>query len=749
MIVRTGQRVGGRRALRGIVGAAILATGMLIVLPQAAWALVDHRIGVSSAPLSQVETVPTDGAEDRAAEPSAGLFDVAAPGGVGRLKLRLAAMGARRADGPNGPGHSAQTPETVLWRPLEIGRREGALAEDGGGGRARLLQIAFESPSLSVGGRMAEAGRHLSPLADLGGESAGEDGMPAVAAGERAAQFSAEWTPSPGLCLTSRRESSSKSGVLDPERGLTTVETAHALVMNLGPGSELRAGAQDEVKQWDPSVGATAQEKRTRTIELATSFGRAEGDGVRLGLTSVLEAEGEQERSRRTQEAHFQLTPRDGLRLTADHVAKANGDGQERTKSTVGAVMRLAAGAELSATMVRQDHGGGQEARDAGFALKSGLGSGSSSGQVTVEQHSIVRETGADAQRRVLGFAGKLAGAEVSLRTDETVEEGSAGGLSGQRSLEVRRELVPGVTLAAQHREKLAGTHEVPQITTHSGADVTAELGGTFTVSAALATDEAPGGFQSQEHHLALSREWQGLRVRAERRAFSGGETERANWGCVIERPSGELPEWAAEIPVGHAFEDADEYLLAPERKWVREGIGFAGSRLCLEQRDGGDEDGRDTLAFEHRMVVGDRYALRLVYEDRPEGLEGSDKGRPLGLSRRFLEVGTRVRDGLVTRVRLGEEVSLLDDEGGVREVGLGLWGTLGADEKVEGEVVHRSGRWEDASVDWTSVSLLYSLRVSEEHQVYLKAGYGWGDGGPWDGGSRECRMTAGYSKPI
>src|SRR5574340_771178 len=117
--------------------------------------------------------------------------------------------------------------------------------------------------------------------------------------------------------------------------------------------------------------------------------------------------------------------------------------------------------------------------------------------------------------------------------------------------------------------------------------------------------------------------------------------------------------------------------------------------------------------------------------QKRPEGEDGDQKGRPLPVARRVVEVGTLVTGRLVAHTRFADDASMSGPLTRKHDIGFGLRGLLSDQEQLEAVVSREVSAGPDKASQRTSVTLMYALRASEEQQVSFKGGYAWGASGP------------------
>jgi hypothetical protein len=308
--------------------------------------------------------------------------------------------------------------------------------------------------------------------------------------------------------------------------------------------------------------------------------------------------------------------------------------------------------------------------------------------------------------------------------------------------------------LTAERNEETCGTNAAPEQTITSACRLEAQLSDRTKLSTALTQQQTPGGQGGQVRELSLVHQWGKMQLRAEQQVTRQADDLGSESRCTLLLPTGELPQWAKSIWSAHEFEDATQYLLLEDPGRPKLDMGHLGFRLRTIQRRGGGDGGLDTAGLSHARIVGGRCLVQLAWQQFPEAESGEDKGRPMPLRRKVVALGTPISPQLTARASYHRDAGLLASGQQRHGVGLALWGRLSKAERVEVSVSHDSGQWDDGAHDTTRVSILYSLDVSDEHKVNLKAGYGWGrrdasEAQPSSDRERECRFTLGYEKPI
>jgi hypothetical protein len=568
------------------------------------------------------------------------------------------------------------------------------------------------------------------------------------ALGGRGMNLGATWRLASGLSLTSSHDALRRDDVLSEQNGLTTSNTSHALTLNLGRSSSLKASLTQQREEWDRWLGRAGKERQEQRVELTSAFGAGGKSGLRLAMTSARSVEGENSGQQSTKEVHLNLAPaRGGLRLNADYLAKGSGDGSAQTTKTVGAALKLTPDAELKATMSAMDSSAGEQKQETALALAAKV----LGGQLSAEQKLTNAGTGLVTSRKYACTGGIGNGAaRTNLKLDFQEARGDHPDLPLTRNalLHLDHQLLPWLAFVAERREVITGTVGAPEMSSEMKYEAVARLGGKTELQAGFVTGMQAGSGRGQRR-LGLSREWKRFRLRAESGAWDDAAGRRSALRYSLEVPTGTLPDWAKTVSAGHQFEDAQQYYLGRKPEWLGADMPFAGYRFWIAQRQGG-EDGVSSAGLAHRRLVAGRYHLQVNLEERPEGTDsdGDYKGRPLPLRREAVEVGGRVIAGLNLRGGFGLQSGLNSAENKLGRVKLGLWGKLRQDEQVEAEVWRERGEWDGAAVERASVALLYSHRVSEENRVELKLGYTWCDEGTGDR-SRDCRFSLAYEKGV
>lgn len=615
--------------------------------------------------------------------------------------------------------------------------------------QAYSYSVDYSSSRLQLSGSIMDVGARFSPSADAAGQSGEELEAVKKALGSQSANLKVAWQLSPLASLTSEHKSVRTDKPGDGKNGLTAVDMVHAVAFNLSAASKLTASIADHDERWDPGLGKPDVRRRTSRAEFQSQFSGGRGD-MRLALTAVNTRTGEQSGSEATREWHLNLQPHSKLRLSADNVAKESGEGQGQTTNTVSAVLSLAADSQLSATMKNTAAAQGAQTRESNLQFTGALGHGASAFSLTAVRSAVRSEANGTLGTTKLSLSGGLGeGAgrtNLSAKLEQQRSSNPEGPLAGTTAFHVDRAFGPRLRVSGDHERKLTGTSVTPQEARKSAVTIAARLGPRTEVTANINAQSQSGAADRWARDLVLEQAVGPARLRAERHLLQiGGETQE-NIRHGVEIPIGSLPEWAKNVARGHQFEDVYDYMTPKEAGWLEAPV--SGLRLWTRRWQGGADGGRTTLSLSHGRVIGRRYYAQYTYQRFPEGTEGDTKDRPLDVLRQAVVLATPVRPKVTGRCWLAQESGLLDARSERRTVGLGLWGQLSDREQVEASVSHDSGTWEGAERDRTSVSLLYSLRVSEEHKVSLKLGYAWGECLPGTS-APEYRASLGYDKPM
>jgi len=677
-------------------------------------------------------------------------------GGRGELELNLFAnmsrpVGSGRLMGYMAlQGDSAEELGSVAGQwglAMPRAQRLGGAAAD----QASSYRLSYRTGALALGGSFLDVGSGFAlPGGTAGRSSEGEAQMLAEALGTRRVELSAALGLAPGASLTSRHESVRNERPGDKNRGLTTTDIGHTLSWGVGPRSQLTASLGEHSERWSEAVGKADVRRRETAVEFKSEFGRDGRHGLRLGLTSKETRKGDSEQSEQVREAHLGLAATTRLRLNADYVSNGSKEGADRTTQTVGAVMQLASDSHLSAAVKRLSVGDNRSGTESLLKLSAKLGGGASAGTLEGEECTGRGEALDFSRRRKWMLTGVLGDGRgrTSLRAnlEEKRGEGPSGLLQRTALVHLDRALWSGVRLTADRHEQVGGTAAEPEVTVRSSCGVEARLGSSAALNLGLVSEKKPQGTKNRSVRVALEQEVRGLKLRAERRSWRSEGEKQSELSCGVDAPSGDLADWAKEISGAHEFAEAGEYLVREAPGWAE--MPFAGYRLWASRRSARNAGGLDTMVFAHRRMVGDGLHLRVTHEECPEGKEGESKGRPLPLRRERVEVGLPLGEGLVARASYRTESGVSAERGRGDGFTLGLWGRLSEREGMEASVSHDGGRWGGEVRRHTSVSVLYSLKVSDDHRLHVKAGYGWDD--PETGNrQRESRISLGYAKPI
>jgi len=595
----------------------------------------------------------------------------------------------------------------------------------------------------SVGAKFPEAAKSLQGVSQ-------SDLKPLLdAAGTRALNLTGSYLLFPGASFTTTRTSLANDKPGDGKRGLTTADWVNALSMNLGKRTSMRFALTDHTEAWDPAAGKTGLSRRTTEFGGESKFGAGGKHSLRFGLTDLSTTAGGNEQREQTRELRLALPLHSRLRLSADYTAKEGTSGAQTT-NLASAVMQLYPGGELT-TNLKTLTAGGKETRETAFKFAGGVGNGSSAARLLAEQTTTRTPDQGVLTNAKFDLNGSLGarGGRINLRANYQERRGETLTAPLERAVafHLDRGFGPRLTLNLDHEEKTRGTVGAPVFDRKSVCGLTATLTPQTKLTAGISSqDDGTAAFLAWNRDLTLEHRLGGLLLRAEERRRDRGPDQKRETGFGLDRPQSKLPDWAANLTRRHEFGDAYEYLVRREAKWLD--LPFAGTRLWIESRTGGEDDGARTLLLSHRTVLADRYHLQLTYHDRPEYEEGDKKGRPQPLRRHYAELGTPLGRGLVGRTWLTAEQKLDDPLSQRRSLGLAIAGKLPSQAQVEVDYSHDTGSWEGRAVRRDAVSLFYSRRVDEERNLSLKLGYAWGENVA-DSRDRDCRLTLAYANPL
>jgi len=564
--------------------------------------------------------------------------------------------------------------------------------------------------------------------------------------GSREGGLAATLRIAPRISLTSSHTTGRTADPSNESYGLTATRTAHALLLNLGSRATLKAGLNQQREEWDRRLGKPSGRTEERALEFTTAFGSEGSSSLRLAMTAMELAKERERKETRAAEAHLNLVPAARFNISADYVTKDSGSGEAVTTESLRTAFRLAPEAELSASVKTSGAGEGRAA-ESGLALSAKLGCGKLRGKETWASTS----EGRIASRKWAfagGFGRGPARTNIALDLQESRGERPEDQLARKTFVHVDRALGRHLKLTAESREDITGRNASPegQLETECGLEAAVAPG--TSLAAALVAGRDATGASLNRRRLRVRQQWKAVRLELEQRLWQEGAGERPLLRWSLDAPTGELPKWAQTISAAHQFADAKEYLMGEEPARARVGMPFVGYRLWAARREGGDDDGSYSLGFAHRRVIAGRLHLQLAAEERPEADDGPMKGRPLEVRRRLVEIGGRLFRSLNARCSYALESGLDSPGEGLKRAGFGIWGRLADGEEVEGGVWHESGRWEGERRSRTSLTLLYSHRVDEEHRLLVKMGYAWGEEAESER-DRDCRLTLGYEKPL
>jgi hypothetical protein len=612
--------------------------------------------------------------------------------------------------------------------------------------QAYAYRLDYSSSRLQLSGSVMDVGARFAPTEGSNGEDLE---MIKRAVGSQALNLKAVWQLSPAASFTSERTSVRTDKPGDEKNGLAAVDMVHSVALNLGNASKLTASIGDHDEQWDAGLGKPDLHRRTTRTELQSQLGGGRGE-VRLALTSVNTRTGDQTTSQTTREWHVKLQPHAKLSLSADSVGQENGQGHGQTSSAVAAVLNLAQNSQLSATVKNTSPAQGSGTRETNLQFTGGLGHGSSAFTLAASTKTVRSDaSGALANNKLSlagGFGQGATRTNLSANLEQQRSSSATGPLTKAAVLHLDRAFGSRLRLSADREQKLTGTAQSPQAARRSAATLTARLGPRTEVTASVNAQDQDGAASRCSRDLVLEQGLGRARLRAERHLLQIGPDGQDNMRHALEMPMGELPEWAKNAARAHQFQEAYDYLTPKEAGWLEAPL--FGLRLSTRRWQGGPDDGRTSLAITHGRMVARRYYLQYTYQQSPEGTDGDRKDRPLDVARQAMVLAAPLRQKLTGRCWLAQESNLLDSRSRRRTVGMGLWGQLSDQKQVEATVAHDSATWEGADRDRTSVSLLYSQRVSDEHKLSLKLGYAWGECLPGSSAT-EYRAILGYDKPI
>jgi len=749
----------GRPAKAALFGALLLSW---LAWPTArAWGLgggtggyqsLTTRLQAASSVRGYFSLDPTFGA-GREAAGTAGQRLQLALGGTSSLKVTAFVFGGawpeQRQPGSAGPMALTGTPLSAgAGGELPLGARQRDRSRDD---KAFYYQLGYGSGRVELQARLMDMGARFKLSEEALRQSSGEDAkLLREGAGRRNVDLSAVWKLASGSSLTSRHTSLRNDKPGDEKRGSTTTDTSHTFVFGLGRNSRVQASLNEHAEAWDQALGKADVRRRTSGLEFTSQFGTGNRSSLRMALSTVRSREGDKQKTEGTREIHLSLAPAPRLGLALDRVTKGSAQGGQTTQS-VAAVVQLAPESQLSAAVKTLAPEKGGQTRESSLKLNTSLGRGALAGKLTAEQTRVRPPDSGNAKRvrkwQLAGGLGRgLARANLSAALQEERGEGPSGKLARVATLHVDRALGPKVKLTADREEKRSGSNGQPQTDAKSAYALVAELGPRTKLTAGLTSQASSRAEQRSFREVALEHQARAFRVRVRGQGWMEGASSRSAASGVLDLPAGELPAWAKDIMTAHQFPDAHEFLVKPEQPWLD--MPLAGVRIWVKTLRGGPDDGLDGTGFAHRRIVAGRYHVAIASEQHPEAQEGDRKGRPLPVRRRLLDVGTPVRRDLVAHATYTEEASTSAPLMRRHDVALGLRGRLSDQEQLEARVSREAGNWEGKSRTRTSVSLMYAVRVNDDHQVMVKSGYAWSDE---DSGvhSREYRVNLSYSKPI
>ncbi len=612
--------------------------------------------------------------------------------------------------------------------------------------QASVHRLSHSGGSIVVEAELLDVGPRFSPPPEGFGSDLEEAKRLEEYAGKRGLELKAEWGLSPALSFNTSQARSRSNDRLGEQHGLTTTDTEHSLSLAVGSGGHLRAALTTHREEWDRWLGKQGRETYERRVEFDSPLDDAGASTFRFAMTSLDSATGAERERQRTAEAHLNAALSGRLRLTADWLSRAAGDGQEEMTKSVGAALQLAPGTEVSATLKRLSSGG-NDTDETGLGLAAKIGCGS----LKLEE-KLTRGADGPVRSRTYGFDGGFGRgtARTNLKAEfsETRAQGTDGSFERAGALHLDRSFGSDLKLSLHHRGKTSGTGVEVAAEAETSWELSGELREWADFVASAGIGRNADGETFRRGRVSLSRGWGSARARVEHSSWQEGAGRGSVVNCGIDLPTGDLPDWATSISTAHQFSETAEFLVPEEPVWGRPEMPFSGYRVWVARRAGGEDQGRDTLGFAHRRVMAGRYQLLVAVEDGPQAADGGAEGGPLALRRHAVELGAAIREGLSVRCGYGVDTGMASPQERVDRAGFGVWGKLAGGEQIEVDVSHESGRWEGEARDRTSIALLYSKEVGDEHQVEVKFGYAWGEG-VGDGRHRDSRLTFSYDKPL
>lgn len=626
--------------------------------------------------------------------------------------------------------------------------RLGQLTTTGLGNRSSrdgsLYRLGFSSDRVIMSGRVMDIGSRFelrgtdaqdmtSDDAELLRQSVGSSGL----------NLNGAWKLGAGIALTSSYDSLHRDNPGHEQNGLTTTAVSHVLQLAAGSQGTIKASLIQHREEWDLWTGRDTNQRREQKLEYDTTLGPQGFGGLRLAMNTVQKQESGSAQTESTHEAHLNLAPTSRLKLNADYMAKDQAGGSRRLTHAVSATFALTSGMNLSAgfNQLQQED---QQQHDMTIALAGKL----AGGQLTAEQKTHLGPEGEVMARKGL-FEGVIGSASantnVKLNFQESQGEGPEAQLSRKAFLHLDRSLSNTVKVLVEQQDTIKGTNAEAVTTAETKYELVASVAPGTSITTGIMTG-ASAGVDQHQHRVTLAHESSRLQFRAEGGTWQTGDTGRSQFTYVVELPTGELADWAKNITTAHEFEDASEYMRGASSNWKRAEMNFLGYRLWMTCRSG-QENGTDSLVFAHRRMLSPRLHLQCLYEERPEGLEGPSKGRPLPLYRQAVDIGGPLLGHMNLRLGCALQSSADGSAGHLVRIRMGMWGRLAGGQQLETEVWREAGEWEATASDRTGVTILYHQQVSDEHRVEVKFGYGWGDGVGEEG--RDGRATLAYVKPI
>jgi len=606
--------------------------------------------------------------------------------------------------------------------------------------------VQLQAKLLDVGARFPASAEGLKQI-DPGDAKTIQD-----AAGTRNLDLNAAWKLSPAASFTARYGTLSNDKLGDEKRGLTTHDTSHALALALGSTTSLRASLDEHEETWVPGLGKANLRRRTSALELKTQFASVEGNDLRLALTTNRTKEGQGEKLESVREVHLNLAPTARLKFAADSVAKSTGEGRAQTNNSFGTTLQLAADTQVAALVRSFSAENGTRSRETNVKLDTVLGRGAISAKLVAEQKTT-RSSDQSQSKEVtkVDLTGGVGSGDGRTNIRAALLQERAFGLSPRTNrtaaLHVDRSIGKRLKLTADRearmieRDQQAATARVK-----SAYQAEAALSPRSKLTTQLNTERGGDEPDRISRNLVFEHEARAYRLRAAQQTWRDGAVERSVTSGAIDLPRGSIPDWAKDITHGHQFADARDYMMPKEPSWLD--MPFSGFRVYSRNFHGGPDDGVRSTGWAHRAMLTERLQVQIACQGRPEGAEGDLKGRPLPVRRKLVEIGTLVGGRLVAQTRYTDDESVEGSTGSRHDIGFGLRGPLSEQEQLEAMVSREVGGGPDRLKERTSVTLMYALKASDDHEVSLKTGCAWATDSA-GAQKTEYRWSLGYSKPI